>query len=387
MAKKDVAPVSTISLREAKQLILAVGHQVAIMLGGEMGIGKTALLGWINEDLPKADRYINMRVDAANLSVGDLALPSFIDVETEPGVFEKLSTWAVNKHLGLHQKRPIHMFVDEYTKAGQEVKNALLPLIYDRELFGLKLPQGSLVTLTGNLIDNGLGDAMKGHERNRVCYVVVRKPSGDEWIDDYAIHNGIHPAIPRWVKDTPQAFASYLDGETVSDGKGNGNPYIYHPDRSDMEAVVTPRSLTAASHVLHAADRAHFAPMLTRTALAGLIGRSAAADLMTNYELALKLPDRAAIIADPKRAPLPGSTVACSMITFSLATTGTDKTISPIIDYMKRLDGEWQAVFIKMFTARKQVGADAKGEPINGKRALSNTKDGMAWALDNGHML
>ena len=78
--------------------------------------------------------------------------------------------------------------------------------------------------------------------------MIVRKTDHMDWIE-WGINNDIDPTILGWVKDNPQLFAAFEDVKDPSE-----NPYIFHP-KEQRAAFVTPRSLHAASDILHVRDQ------------------------------------------------------------------------------------------------------------------------------------
>jgi len=177
---------------------------------------------------------------------------------------------------------------------------------------------------------------LEAHARNRVCFVTVRKPDADEWIE-WAISNDVDPTIIAWVKQFPHALASYTDASQKD------NPYIFNPTRAGMGAVVTPRSLEKASHI--AKQRGELGDALTISLLTGTIGESAARDMQAFFTVVDKLPTWEAILSDPKGAKLPDDTVAKCILVFSAITRVEKETLAKWMEYVQRMDMEWQALF------------------------------------------
>jgi hypothetical protein len=321
-----------VSLKDFAHGITAVGKNVTIIGQGEPGIGKSAMLKVLAKQNPD---HSTAYIDCTLLDLGDFALPYTEDVLTDDNKF-KVTKFAPNARFKMHEGKPVIVMLDEIGKAMKSVKNVLLTLMLEHRIGDHYLPEGSIVFGTTNLLTDGVGDMMEAHARNRVAFVTVRKPDADEWIE-WAISNDVDPTIIAWVKQFPHALASYTDGSQ------SDNPYIFNPTKAGMGAVVTPRSLEKASHI--AKQRNSLGDNLTISLLTGTIGESASRDMQAFFTVVDKLPTWEAILNDPKGAKLPDDTVAKCILVFSAITRVTKDTLTKWMDYVQRMDMEWQALF------------------------------------------
>jgi hypothetical protein len=309
------------------------------MLEGEPGIGKSSLLKVMKKKLEGTHSMSYM--DCTTLDLGDIAMPR---VEREGKYF--VTHYAPNARFMLQHEKPVVIMLDEITKAPEPVKNMLLPLIQERRLGDVPLPEGSIVFATGNLSTDGVGDNLKAHARNRVSMVRIQKPRAFQSRDDgetvmgewgeWAINNDIAPEIITWTKDFPQAFASYTD-----EAQGD-NPYIYHPNKQ-QQAFVSGRSLERASYIVKA--RKNNGPDVTIAALAGTIGEAAARDLVAYTTLADKLPGFDEIVKAPERTPVPSDPAALCMIVFNMVMNCNKANFDNVMKYVVRMKKETQALF------------------------------------------
>ena len=326
-----------VSLKDFAHAITAVGKHVTVIGQGEPGIGKSAMLKVLAKQNPTHETAY---IDCTLLDLGDFALPYteniLTDVNTEAGGVTKVTKFAPNARFKMHEGKPVIVMLDEIGKAMKAVKNVLLTLMLEHRIGDHYLPDGSIVFGTTNLLTDGVGDMLEAHARNRVCFVTVRKPDADEWIE-WAISNDIDPTIIAWVKQFPHALASYTDGSQAE------NPYIFNPTRAGMGAVVTPRSLEKASFI--AKQRGELGDALTISLLTGTIGESAARDMQAFFTVVDKLPTWDAIINDPKSAKLPEDTVAKCILVYSGISRVSKDTLSPFMLYLQRFPLEWQALF------------------------------------------
>ena len=181
-----------LSASQVVSLVAAIGDKRTVIVEGENGIGKTALFHALRK-LPKfADHIAVQPIDCTQLSDGSVWMP---DLDRENGVSrelpnERFGVSAFNQ-LGVNNSKPILVGLDEIAKAPQFIKNVLAPIIYERRVGNLSMPEGSVVVCFTNLSIEGLGDSIQAHLRNRLVFVKMRKPSADEWVK-WATDNGVN---------------------------------------------------------------------------------------------------------------------------------------------------------------------------------------------------
>lgn len=317
---------TSVSLKEAAVLIVN-NPNIRFMLRGEPGIGKSSLEVMIKKLLP---HYLFSYIDAQCMDLGDIAMP-VMDHEA------KVTRYYPNARFGMHLGQPVCIMIDEFAKGMQPVQNMLHPLLERTHprLGDMPAPEGTIVFLTSNLSSDGVGDNIKAHTKNRVTTLHVRKPDAEEWMD-WAIQNDIDPSVIVWVKNYPHALASYTEGDQSE------NPYIFQPKKM-QEAFVSPRSLAAASHIV--ANRKHYDENSLVAALAGTIGEAAARDMQASIAYQDQLPPWKTIVEDPKNAAVPDSAGACAVLVFGAVSRVDKQSLPGFMEYLKRMDTEWQAVF------------------------------------------
>ncbi len=320
---------SRVSLNEAAQFIAAVGSTNNVLLRGPKGIGKSSIIKLLRKMLGSEYEYAYF--DMTSKAEGDTAIP-FPDHER--GVM----TFLTNEALKLNTGKPVVIILDELPKASRSIQNMVLPMLENPKRIADKfLPEGSIVIVTGNLSEEGLGDTFLGHTMNRFCAVEVRQPSPDEWLL-WAAENNIHPVVMAWVHETPTALASFRDADFDP-----SNPYVDNPKRVSTGQVVTPRSLEKASHIVWQRDK--FSENMLLAGLIGEIGEAAARDMQAFIAFQDQLPSRDIILKSPKTAPVPTSVGAIITLLFNLERVVEEDTITPIMEYVERLEAEHQAVF------------------------------------------
>jgi hypothetical protein len=150
------------------------------------------------------------------------------------------------------------------------------------------------------------------------------------------LRNEIAPEILAWIRETPQALASYLDAGQ------NGNKYIFNP-KEVQRSFVSPRSLARASNILKKRDQNTENAVIC--ALEGTIGAPAARDLMAYVAVADSLPTWESIVKDPNNAIVPSSPAALCLLAFSAVQKVDRQSIGKFFEYLKRTPKELQSVF------------------------------------------
>ena len=324
---------TSVSLTEAARLVSTCGKNNTFIFQGEPGIGKSAMLTLLGEQLKMPTRYF----DCALLDLGDLQMPRVSD--------EAVSF--VPNELFLSDEPCIYMF-DEIGKAMRPVQNALLPAIYEHRLGSYKFPEGSIVFATTNMASDGVGDSLQAHAKNRATFLTVRKPTADEWID-WGVANDVDPTVMAWVKEYPHCMATYADDMEAA----NDNPYIFNP-RKQQAAFVSPRSLHHASHIIK--QRHNLNDDVLIAALSGTIGESAARDMQAFLSVADALPSFNSIVADPERARVPDSPIAAVILALGAVMRLTAENADAWMSYLGRLPREVQFMFAQNAMRSNKAG-------------------------------
>jgi len=353
---------SRISLKEAAALIAAIGTTNRVMLRGEKGIGKSSIMKALKEILP--GDYAFAYIDCSGKDLGDVGLPS-------PNRELRITEFFTNAEFRLTEGKPVVMMLDEFSKATRVAQNMLHPLleVHNPRIGAMPLPDGSIVFLTGNLGEEGIGDTLADHTLDRLTTVEVRKPTTQEWLE-WGVQNDIHPALLAWVDQTPTVLASFRD-----DDFDNDNSYVYNPKRVQGK-FITPRSLELASNIMWGRDKPGVTANTLTAALIGTVGEAGARDLQSYLAFQDDLPPRDVILKTPESAPIPQSVAAIITLLFNLERIVDEDTIAPVMTYVERLETEHQAVFCTAL-------ARSKSKQRVAFRSAAFTK----WAADNADIL
>lgn len=310
-----------VNLNQAANVIATLGRNVTFMLKGQPGIGKSSILKMLASQLPE---YHIAYIDVTNLDLGDVAMP-VIDRDL------MVTNYAPNARFGLArtQHKPVLLMLDELTKATKPILNMLLPIILERRLGDVPLPEGSIVFATGNLETDGVGDNLPGHAHNRMTVLDIGNPDADAWIN-WAMSNDIAPEVLAFAKQYPQVFERY-------DQTDANNPYIYHPLKGQTKAFCSPRSLEKASHIIKTREAIGDALL---PCLIGTVGEAAARDMEALTMLADQVPSWDAIIKNPDSCRLPDGVGASFLVAFLCAGRVKADTMDAVMQYVER----WQCM-------------------------------------------
>ena len=147
---------ATVTLNQAAQLIMT-NPLVRFLVRGEPGIGKSTMLSYIAK--LKASTHNASYMDVPNMDLGDIAMP-VIDHDA------KVTRYYPNARFRLHEKKPVIIMLDEFTKGADPIKNMLHPLleVTAPRLGDLFIDEGveddedrSIIFMTGNLLTDGVG--------------------------------------------------------------------------------------------------------------------------------------------------------------------------------------------------------------------------------------
>lgn len=349
-------------------LIATTGHQITYLLQGHTGSGKTHSLKTLAKMFPT---HQPVYFDCTTKDLGDISVP---DLSAPEDGEIPIVRFRPNEELGLQFGKPVILMIDEFGKANPAVRNAMLRIMLEREVGMHKLPEGSIVYATTNLSGEGLGDSLLPHQRDRICTLQTTKPTATEWIENYAIPNGLHPLPIAFAQETPEIFQSF---EEVSDPKDN--EYIYHPAQQ-RDSFVTHRSMELVSHMLYAYDDKsnNISIEDIRSALIGKIGPKAAEELVAYFKLYEQLPMWEDIMNNPETAKVPTSPTASALIAFKALARVSKDMMNSWMKYMERCPNETQGLFIN--------GTRSESYPIERQKIAFTNKKFVEWIERNQHL-
>lgn len=348
-----------LSHKQVVDLIKAVGHKRTVIVMGENGIGKTALHNTLGQDQHFDDHIKIKPIDSTQLSDGSLFMP---DLDRERGVSlelpnERLGVSKFNRK-GVDGSRPVLGMFDEIAKVPQFVKNMLAPILYERRVGTVGFPEGSVWFAATNLSFEGLGDSLQAHLRNRLIVVKMRKAYTSEWLNNYAIPNGLNPIMLACVEEYPMIGDSFMD--YMKGGKYEGkdlekdNPHIFNP-KIVQDAYASWRSIHAACDLLDGMDTMDSNTL--RLSLEGTVGKPFASVLTSFINFGKQIPLTSVVRANPDTAPLPSNKIAQQVQVFQFITRTEDRDdAQAFTKYVMRMQPEMQSLFCRRVADSQRVG-------------------------------
>lgn len=320
-----------------------------MFINGETGVGKSAIFHQLKR-LPEFANHHFVMVDCTQLDIGSVWVP---DLDRENGVSRELPNdrFGVGKHnhRGMNGARPVVIFLDEFGKARQAIKDACAPIVYEHRLGQWEFPEGSLVMAATNLASEGLGDDFQAHMRSRVSMAYMRKPTQKEWMLNFGVPHGLDPALLAATEQMPSMFDSFIDydagGKYAGKNQERDNAMIFNP-RVQQDAFFSPRTAHIASDWLK--KRAEIADDdALQAILNGTVGEPAAAHIMATVRFGDQLPSLERVLDDPENAPLAKSPVAQIVQVFQFVTQiKTRPEVEAIMIYVGRMRTEMQGLLV-----------------------------------------
>jgi hypothetical protein len=336
--------------KQVASLIKAVGSKRTVIVLGENGCSKTSIQNTLRADPAFANHNVMPPLDCTQLGDGSIWMP---DIDRAAGVSRELP----NERFGVKGDVPIVLCADEILKCSNSTKQMMAPVMYERRLGVDYMRDGSVVWGTSNLGVEGLSDSMQVHLRTRNIVVYMRKPTQPEWKGEFAIPNGLHPALIAFTEREPQCFDSFLDYEDGGKYAGQQlhkhNAGIFNP-RIKQDGYASPRTLHAASDVMHVMGELD--SITLRAALEGAVGQFTANQMMAYINYWQDLPRWERILQTPDTAPVPeNATAQLVMVHQCIARPESREDAAAVLTYVQRMRTEMQAIFMNEVNHSKRV--------------------------------
>ena len=254
----------TVSPNKAKKSILrAFNKKRPIFLWGPPGIGKSEIVGQINDQVLKNSFLIDIR----------LSLWEPTDIKGIPYFDSNLSSmvWAPPAELPTEEFASkydnIVLFLDEMNSAAPAVQAAAYQLILNRRVGQYKLPDNVLIVAAGNReADKGVTYRMPAPLANRFVHLELAVDF-DDWFA-WATENKIHKDVVGYL-----TFAKK-------------DLYDFDP-KSPSRSFATPRSWSFVSELLEDDDDEN----TTTDLVSGAVGEGLAVKFSAHRKIASSLPN------------------------------------------------------------------------------------------------
>ena len=248
--------LSTLTPKERKYFSVMWGKSGVLYITSKPGVAKSAIGRSIASKM--GFRYMDLRLSMVDET--DVGLyPSINEVELEAGKKIKCLDFVVPRWAIEANKQPTIIHFEELNRASQQVRNAALQLLLERQIgTEFKFNNTVLMMSSGNLGDEDGTDVEEFDAalNNRLIHM-NHSLSVDEWIDGFAEKN-VHRLIVSYIKTHPEQLYKISD---------------------NCKAYATPRSWTFMSDFIVAnfgeeASPREFLPILKEVA-SGMVGNSA----------------------------------------------------------------------------------------------------------------
>lgn len=238
-------------------------ESASLMIWGAPGIGKTAILDNVLKKFEQFKGYKLICKTLSNETPDNFTLPSYVDIMDENGNVTRRAedipkTWMpVYKPTGDTELDKAAdeacgkglLFIDELSRATEQVRNVILPLINEHRFNGFKLGSGWTIICASNRDEDELtGQTEIGNAlSNRFAHIYF-EPTFKSWKKWAEKQNFISPLLLQWLgMPENEEFAGgkfyYMDPneELVDSGKST-------------KIMCTPRSWTNAMRELATRD-------------------------------------------------------------------------------------------------------------------------------------
>lgn len=238
------------------------------------------------------------------------------------------------------------LFLDELSHAPPAVQAVSYQLILDRRLGTYELPPGWTVFAAGNRItDRSFVSEMSSALSSRFVHIDV-EPDVEDFIN-WGMKNGINSSTRAYVRWKPANLAT----EKFTPG---------------MRSFPTPRTWAKADKIAHDPK---LSPAIKTELLIGTIGEGTAAEYEGFIRDEATLPDVNVILATPEKAAVPTEPATRHAVVTRLESVTTPKTVGTLMKYMKRLDKEFEVIWMMSCVRRDED--------------LTNTREVTQWLQEN----
>lgn len=220
-----------------------------LLIWGAPGIGKTAILMSVLAELPGGDEYSLIVKTLSNETPDNFTLPKYVEVEGQSRATDIPKTWLPVYHPTGDAAQDAKLdaacgkgllFIDELSRATQQVLNVCLPLINERMFNGWKLGSGWVVIAASNRMEDEMsGQSEMGNAMANRFAQVYYEPTVNSWKEWATTQGYMSPLLLQWL--------SLGESESYSGAK-----YFYMDPNEDSDGsdytklMCTPRAWTNA---------------------------------------------------------------------------------------------------------------------------------------------
>ena len=298
---------SQIANRESRDADRTIPYSYATM-----GIGKTSMVHQIRSERDWGLYILSLAsMDAAEVN-GIIAL-------LEREAHRVMPFWLRRLHEMAAEHEVVILFLDELPQAPVANMNVARQIINELRVGEFELPHNVVICAAGNRMSDRAGtNNMPSHLKDCLMFLEI-DPDVEDAIA-YMVANGVHEDVTAYLRARPE-FAVKFDRDA------NANPSF--------------RSWDRVSTILSW----NLPPVAEAEAIAGTVGRPAAADFMGFRKMKANMPDLDGIISNPDSAEVPQDAMVLYAMASGLAYRMTQGNAGNIVRYLKRLDQQEFAGF------------------------------------------
>jgi hypothetical protein len=228
------------------------------------------------------------------------------------------------------------ILVDDYDKMGGDEKKLISEACYEKRLANHYFSDGWVMWLTMNRLTDRSGSTRDfDHAINRRIEIPIRDDV-DAWVS-WARSEKILPEVITFAEENVQL--------------------LFEPKPEDQRPWCTPRSLHQSNIHLCAlmsafgTDQIPVDPMVQEE-VAGSIGVPASAALFKTIRLGQELATYDEVVANPDNAAMPTKPDGKRLMAYKLADKVGIKDAPQVLQYMTRMEQEFQVIFVRMASTR-----------------------------------
>lgn len=285
--------------------------KIPFFLKGAVGIGKSQIVFQETQKL---------KIDFTDVRVSQMD-PTDIKGFPSPDPAHNLMKWLPADFLP--RKGKGLLFFDELSHAPNAVQAACYQLFLDRKVGSYTLPDGWSIGAAGNRqSDRSIVNKVAAALNNRMVHMEM-----DVDIEDFVHH----------------AMNAGMAAENIAFLRFKSNLLHSFDAQQNPDAFPTPRAWFTVDKIM----RKGMPPAVEHALIQGTVGAPAAAEHTAFMRVIRELPTIDEIRVSPDKTKIPKSPATLHALTTSLA-MATNKTSFPVyLQYVQRMEKEWQVVYIR----------------------------------------
>lgn len=303
----------------ARMLRSCIELQIPYFLSGPVGAGKSQVVKQVCDELGM--QFVDVRLSQMD--------PTDIKGFPSPDAANNIMRWLPADFLppmlikGKPNLSKGHVFMDEMNSAPQMVLASAYQFVLDRKVGSYTLPVNWTVGGAGN----------RAEDRS----IVNKIPAA---LSDRFLHIDYEVDLEDWVA---YAMKSGISAETVAFLRFRSNLLHSFDPTTNPRSFPTPRSWFAVDKIV----RAKTAAADEYALIQGKVGAPAAAEFAAFMRVIADLPSIDEIKVAPDTTSVPTEPATLYALTTSLSMATDVKHFPRFLQYIERMDVEWQVVYIR----------------------------------------